>query len=114
MKTIVLLFVGAAVVLLTTAMLFTAGWTRPPIHTVQGGFRGLSIGQMSTNDSQRLLQLANTLPDPIDPAPPGGKKATEVYKNVQVLTDLTEDQFNRVMLGLAAWVGGEQGCNYCP
>lgn len=113
MKTIVLVFVGAAVALLTTAMLFTAGWTRPPIQTVQGGFRGLSIGQLSTAESRQVLKLANTLPDPIDPAPPGGKKATEVYKNVQVLTDLTEDQFNRVMLGLAAWVGGEQGCTYC-
>jgi photosynthetic reaction center cytochrome c subunit len=113
MKYIVLLFAGAAAVLLTLAMLFTAGWTRPPIQTVQGGFRGLSIGQLSTNESRHLLQLANTLPDPIDPAPAGGKKATEVYKNVQVLTDLTEDQFNRVMLGFAAWVGGEQGCAYC-
>jgi photosynthetic reaction center cytochrome c subunit len=113
MKTILIVFVGAAAALLTTAMLFTTGWTSPPIHTVQGGFRGLSIGQFSTNESARLLQLANTLPDPIDPAPAGGKKATEVYKNVKVLTDLTEEQFNRVMLGLAAWVGGEQGCAYC-
>jgi photosynthetic reaction center cytochrome c subunit len=113
MKTIILVFVGAAAVLLTTAMLLTAGWTSPPIHTVQGGFRGLSIGQMSTNGSERLLQLANTLPDPIDPAAPGGKKATEVYKNIQVLTDLSENQFNRVMLGLGAWVGGEKGCEYC-
>ncbi|WP_294533498.1 photosynthetic reaction center cytochrome PufC [uncultured Rhodoblastus sp.] len=113
MKNIVLIFAGVAAVLLTAAMLLTAGWTSPPIQTVQGGFRGLSIGQLSTKESRHVLQLANTLPDPIDPAEAGGKKATDVYKNVQVLTDLTEAQFNRVMLGLAAWVGGEQGCNYC-
>jgi photosynthetic reaction center cytochrome c subunit len=113
MKTIVLLFAGVAAALLTAAMLLTAGWVRPPIHTAQGGYRGLSMGQLSTGASERLLKRANALPDPIDPAVPGGKKATEVYKNVKILTDLDENQFNRVMLALAAWVGGEQGCNYC-
>jgi photosynthetic reaction center cytochrome c subunit len=116
MKTIVLLFVGVAAVLLTVAMLFTAGWNIPPIHTVQGGYRGLSFGQLSTSKSERLLQLANVLPDPIDAADPGGKKVSEVpevYKNIQVLGDLTENQFLRVMTGLGAWVGGEQGCLYC-
>jgi len=114
MRNIFVLFAGAAFVLLTAAMLFTAGWSRPPIHTVQGGFRGLSMGQMSTNESERVLKLANTLPDPIDKASPDGDKATAVYSNVQVLTDLSADQFNRVMLGLAAWVApADQGCNYC-
>jgi photosynthetic reaction center cytochrome c subunit len=95
-------------------MFLTAGWSHPPIHTVQGGFRGLAMGQMSTNESERVLKLANALPDPIDKASPDGDKATAVYKNVQVLTDLSADQFNRVMLGLAAWVAPEdQGCNYC-
>ena len=41
-------------------------------------------------------------------------KATAVYKNVQVLTDLSVDQFNRVMLGFAAWVApADQSCAYC-
>jgi photosynthetic reaction center cytochrome c subunit len=115
MKTF-LIFVGVAIVLLATAVLTTAGWNIPPIHTVQGGYRGLSFGQMSTQKAEHLLQLANTLPDPIDPAEAGGKKVSEVpdvYKNIQVLGDLTENQFLRVMTGLGAWVGGEQGCLYC-
>ena len=33
---------------------------------------------------------------------------------MQVLTDLSVDQFNRVMLGLSAWVAPQdQGCTYC-
>jgi photosynthetic reaction center cytochrome c subunit len=116
MKTTVLAFVGTAIVLYASAVLLNAGWTHPPIHTVQGGYRGLSMGQLSTPESERLLKFANALPDPIDPADPGSKKVTEspdVYKNVQVLTDLTENQFLRVMTGLGAWVGGEKGCLYC-
>jgi len=114
MRNIFLLFAVAAVVLLTTAMLFTAGWSHPPIHGQQTGFRGTGMVQLSTNESQRLLKFANKLPDPIDKASPDGDKATSVYKNVQVLTDLSVDQFNRVMLGMAAWVApADQSCAYC-
>jgi photosynthetic reaction center cytochrome c subunit len=114
MRNVFLLFALAAFVLLTAAMLFTAGWSHPPIHGVQTGFRGLGMDQLSTNESQRLLKFANTLPQPIDKASADGDKATSVYKNVQVLTDLSVDQFNRVMLGLAAWVApADQSCNYC-
>lgn len=114
MRNVVLVFGAAAAVLLTLAMLLTAGWTHPPIHTMQMGFRGLSLGQLSTPESERLQALANKLPDPIDKASPDGDKATSAYKNVQVLTDLSVEQFNRVMLGMAAWVAPEdQGCAYC-
>jgi photosynthetic reaction center cytochrome c subunit len=111
---LVLLFLTAAFVLLNVAMLFTAGWVHPPIHGAQGGYRGLAMLQLSTNESERLLKLANKLPDPIDKASPDGDKATSVYKNVKVLTDLSVDQFNRVMLGMAAWVApADQSCAYC-
>jgi len=39
--------------------------------------------------------------------------AKDVYENVQVLGDLTEDNFNRVMGAITAWVSPEQGCAYC-
>jgi photosynthetic reaction center cytochrome c subunit len=114
MRAIVLLFAGAAFVLLTTAMLLTAGWSHPPIHGAQGGYRGLGMVQLSTNESERLLKLANQLPEPIDKASPEGDKAATIYKNVKVLTDLSTDQFNRVMLAMSNWVAPpDQGCNYC-
>ncbi len=80
----------------------------------KAAFAALGMEQLSTNESERLLKLANTLPDPIDKASPDGDKATSVYKNVQVLTDLSADQFNRVMLAMPHWVAPpDQGCTYC-
>jgi photosynthetic reaction center cytochrome c subunit len=114
MKNIVLFFSAVAFVLLTAAMLLTAGWTAPPIHSTQGGFRGLSMGQLSTPRSERLLKEANKLPEGFEKASATGERATAVYQNVQVLKDLSADQFNRVMLAMAAWVAPpDQGCAYC-
>jgi photosynthetic reaction center cytochrome c subunit len=102
-----------AAVLLTTAMLFTAGWTRPPVHSSQNGYRGTAMEQITTPAAEAAVKMANALPDPIDKVAPGGQKATEVYKNVKVLTDLSADQFTRVMLALTEWVAPTQGCSYC-
>ena len=114
MRNIVLLFVGVVAFLLTFAMLFTAGWVAPPILSKQNGFRGTAMVQLQTPAEKRLLEVANKLPDAIDKASPDGDRATSVYSNVRVLNDLSVDQFNRVMLGLAAWVApAEQSCNYC-
>ena len=114
MKNIVLFFSAVVFVLLTAAMLLTAGWTAPPVHSTQGGFRGLSMGQLSTPRSERLLKEANKLPDGFEKASATGDRATAVYQNVQVLKDLSADQFNRVMLAMAAWVAPpDQGCAYC-
>jgi photosynthetic reaction center cytochrome c subunit len=95
-------------------MLFAAGWVHPPILSVQTGFRGLGQEQLQTPAEKHLIEVANKLPDAIDKAEPTDDKATSVYSNVRVLTDLNVNQFNRVMLGLAAWVApAEQSCNYC-
>ena len=46
--------------------------------------------------------------------PEGGEDlAKDIYQNVQVLGDLTEDNFNRVMLAMTQWVAPDQGCAYC-
>lgn len=44
---------------------------------------------------------------------PGAPLAKTVYKNVQVLGDLTEDNFNRLMNAMTQWVAPDQGCAYC-
>jgi photosynthetic reaction center cytochrome c subunit len=104
---------GIAAVLLTAAMLLTAGWVRPPILGLQTGFRGTGQDQLISAQSMRILEAANKLPDPIDPASPSGERATEAYQNVKVLTDLSTEQFNRVMVAITQWVAPEQGCAYC-
>ncbi len=41
------------------------------------------------------------------PAPAG------TFKNVSVLTDLSQAEFNRLMIGITNWVAPKQGCPYC-
>ncbi len=105
---------GAVVaVLLTVAMLFTAGWTHPPVATSQNGYRGTGMDQVRDPRVEARLKAENALPDAIDKASPDGDKATAIYQNVQVLTDLSAEQFNRVMLSITQWVAPDQGCAYC-
>ncbi len=107
-------FIGVVVLaLLTCAMLLGAGWRRPPVVATQTGYRGTGMNQISNPVDEAALKFANTLPDKIDPASAEGEKATTTYKNVKVLTDLSTDQFNRVMLSITQWVAPEQGCGYC-
>jgi photosynthetic reaction center cytochrome c subunit len=90
-----------------------AGCEMPPPDIVQNGYRGL---QMQTNYNPRLLQAsldANVPPEPIPAAAPGGPLAKDMYKNVQVLGELTVTEFNRIMVALTNWVAPEQGCYYC-
>lgn len=50
--------------------------------------------------------------DPIVPKP-GDALAKDTYKNVQVLGDLTVDNFTRVMLSVTQWVAPDKGCAFC-
>lgn len=46
--------------------------------------------------------------------PEGGEDlAKDAYENVQVLGDLTVDNFGRVMNAMTAWVSPEQSCAFC-
>jgi len=44
---------------------------------------------------------------------PGEELAGDVYENVQVLGDVTVDNFNRLMNAMTQWVSPEEGCTYC-
>lgn len=84
-------------------------------QSLQTGPRG--IGMSITEFSQDLAT-----PDP-DIAllvedepyiPEGGEAlAKDVYQNVQVLGDVTEDNFNRLMAAMTNWVAPDEGCAYC-
>jgi photosynthetic reaction center cytochrome c subunit len=113
MRLVFALFGVVATVLLTVAMLFTAGWGHPPIVGTQIGFRGTGMDQVTTSAAVEQLEALNAMPDQIPKASPDGPRATEVYKNVQVLTDLSVDQFNTLMAAMTTWVAPQQGCAYC-
>jgi photosynthetic reaction center cytochrome c subunit len=107
-------FLGAVIAsLLTIAMLTTAGWNHPPILGTQNGFRGLGMVQLTTPAAKSKLELANALPDPLPLASAQGPRATDVYTNVQVLKDLSVEQFNTLMAAITTWVAPQQGCAYC-
>ena len=54
------------------------------------------------------------MPTPLaDAAADAGPLAKDVYKNVQVLGDLPNAEFDRVMVAITQWVAPKQGCGYC-
>ena len=89
------------------------GCERPPIETVQTGYRGTGMEQIY--NPRTLLKQAslNQAPAPAEPAAVDGPKAGEVYKNVQVLGDLSVAQFSRHMASITQWVAPDAGCTYC-
>ncbi len=90
-----------------------AGCERPPIETVQTGFRGTGMELVynpRTLDAEAALHKA---PDALEPADKSGPKARQVYQNVKVLGDLSVGEFTRTMVAMTQWVAPEQGCAYC-
>jgi photosynthetic reaction center cytochrome c subunit len=99
--------------LMLAATLALAGCERPPVETVQRGFRGLGMEQVYNPRTLATQAAVNTPPDAIPAVPEGGPPAKEVFKNVQVLGDLGAGEFTRTMLAITAWVSPKEGCNYC-
>ena len=100
-----------AAALLTIAMLTT--FERPPVQTVQRGYRGVA---METNYNPRELEallVANKVPASLPPAGNNGPRAGNVYKNVQVLQDVSVGEFTRLMVSITSWVAPKQGCAGC-
>ena len=95
------------------ASLLVAGCERPPVDTVQTGYRGTGMEQVY---NPRLLAkdaALNTAPEAPPPASPDGPKASQVFQNVKVLGDLSIGEFTRTMTAITQWVSPEQGCVYC-
>ena len=92
-------------------LLFT--FERPPVDSVQRGFRGLAMEQ---NYNPRMLPAtlaANAVPQGLPQVPPVGPRAGQIYRNVQVLGDLSVGEFTRLMAAMTTWIAPEEGCQYC-
>lgn len=113
MKRLLTIAVGILLLFLTIAQFGTAGWTHPPILAHQNGFRGTGMDQVQTKEAAAATAAANQAPAASEPADAGGDKAGTTYQNVQVLKDLSVEQFNRIMVSITEWVSPEQGCAYC-
>jgi photosynthetic reaction center cytochrome c subunit len=92
---------------------FTAGCERPPVDTVQRGYRGLGMVEVYNPAKTAALAATQQSPAAVPAVAAAGVPAASVYQNVQVLKDLDISEFNRLMVSITQWVAPEQGCSYC-
>jgi photosynthetic reaction center cytochrome c subunit len=90
-----------------------AGCERPPIESVQSGYRGTGIQQVYNPRTVAAQAANNELPADTPPASPDGPRASAVFKNVQVVGDISVGEFSRLMVSMVSWVAPDQGCAYC-
>lgn len=81
-----------------------------PKTSSQNGYRGTGMNQIQVNDT---LAVADVPAPPYELPPPGERTAGEVYENVQVLADVSDEEFTYLMAAITEWVAPEEGCNYC-
>ena len=95
------------------ALFMLGGCERP--NTVQSGYRGTSQMQLYLPSSLAATDALHAVPEPepVDDPDPEAPRLDEVYKNVQVLTDLSVLDFSRLMQAMSTWVAPEEGCEYC-
>lgn len=119
-KQISIAFYAAAAAVVAGGWVYFTG-TPIPAEATQTGYRGTGMETIADARDLTALSAANVLPEPqtYDPEPvvpePGEElvKDIDFYENVQVLGDLTEANFNRLMAAITEWVAPEQGCAYC-
>lgn len=111
--------VGAAVGALIFAAILVPTFERPPVQTEQGGFRGTSMGTVVNPRLRAVTVAANQVPEAPEAADNDGDRARTLYENVQVLGDLSNAQFLRIMQAMTEWVVPQEvrdagnGCAYC-
>ena len=99
---------------LLAATTLLAGCERPPVDTVQRGYRGTGMELVYNPRTEIRVAEANQAPPVTEPAgSDAGPKAKDIYKNVPLLGHLGVAEFTRYMAAITEWVAPEQGCNYC-
>ncbi len=91
-------------------------WGNPAQTTsIQTGPRGtgMKVAEFVTEASAADPTIADYYTDEPWLPEPGEALAKDVYENVQVLGELTDANFNRLMNAMTLWVAPDQGCAYC-
>jgi photosynthetic reaction center cytochrome c subunit len=101
------------IVAAAATLLALAGCERPPVDSVQHGFRGTGMVQVYNPRTVAAQIPGNVVPEALAAVPDEGPRAREIYQNVQVLGDLSAANFIRLMTAMTQWVSPEGGCNYC-
>ena len=89
------------------------GCERPPVDSVQRGYRGTGMEQVYNPRLLAAEAQKNQAPEPLEAASPDGPKAGQIYQNVKVLGHLSVGEFNRTMVAMTNWVAPKQGCVHC-
>ncbi len=98
---------------LLLVVLLLVGCERFPMDAVQHGYRGTGMVQVYNPRILEKQDALNTAPVALPAAPADGPKAKTLYKNVQVLGDLSGGEFVRLMTAMTTWVAPQEGCVYC-
>ena len=86
------------------ATLLIQGCERPPIKTTQNGYRGTAMVQVVNPRTAAEVASRQTFPAALPAVPDEGPRARELFKNVQVLGDLSAADFLRHMTAIQSWV----------
>lgn len=105
----ILAFVAVAAA--TALVVGVPDWHRPGTPGTQMGFRASSMVQFASR--AETMPVNADVPPPLPPAADGGPKATDKYKNVKVLTDVSAAEFDRLQQAITDWVAPKQGCAFC-
>jgi photosynthetic reaction center cytochrome c subunit len=103
----------AAVVTALAAGALLSGCEPPPVNSVQRGFRGTGMVELYRPSTIDAAAALNTPPPVSAPASPDGPRASQVFKNVKVLGDLSAGELAQIMVDMTTWVAPQQGCTYC-
>lgn len=108
-------FLGIGGALAAAAVIGVVGYTaeRPPMESVQRGYRGTGMVEIYNPRTLAKEYAANEIPASLPSTGPVGPPAGQAYQNVQVLKDLSVGEFTRLMVSITTWVAPEQGCAYC-
>lgn len=85
----------------------------------QVGFRGTAMVQINDPDSKAPVGEIPAPPYELTAEMLAGQKSKEAYENVQVLGDVSVDEFNYLMQAMTTWIAPDgsdipnAGCAYC-
>jgi photosynthetic reaction center cytochrome c subunit len=83
-----------------------------PKKVIQNGYRGTAMEGVYDPSGFAAKQRANVVPKALPAAPVNSPPG--VYRNVQVLTNVSAAEFTRTMTAMSSWVAGGAGnCAYC-
>jgi photosynthetic reaction center cytochrome c subunit len=105
--------ISIALAVAVVVLIVVTTFEHPPMISAQTGYRGLGMVEISSPRTVAEQRAENVVPAPIPAAEAGSPPVTTVFKNVQVLNDLSVAEFVRTMAAITQWVAPKQGCNYC-